>query len=134
MSLVARRGTIGLGGSDRRTPDRRAGPRRAVRRLVTILRRGLRPGYPQPYCTLRMPVARPGWRYRRPGKSRVTSGYTASSSSRPSVGAPRSSSCRRRPRDWSWPRPARPELRSASARLAGTGPAGCWLAAADRAG
>ena len=27
----------------------------------------LRPGYPQRYCTLRMPVARPGWRYRRPG-------------------------------------------------------------------
>jgi hypothetical protein len=39
MSLVVRRGTICLGGSDRRTPDRRAGPRRAVRRLVTILRR-----------------------------------------------------------------------------------------------
>src|SRR6476646_11100573 len=28
-----------LGGSDRRAPDRRAGPRRAERRLVTILRR-----------------------------------------------------------------------------------------------
>ena len=39
MSLVVRRGTICLGGSDRRAPDRRAGPRRAVRRLVTILRR-----------------------------------------------------------------------------------------------
>ena len=33
----------------------------------------LRPGYPQCYCTLRTPVARPGWRYRRPGKCRVTS-------------------------------------------------------------
>jgi len=73
MSLVVRRGTICLGGSDRRAPDRRAGPRRAVRRLVTILRARLRPGYPQRYCTLRMPVARPGWPYRRPGKSRVTS-------------------------------------------------------------
>jgi len=62
-----------LGGSDRRAPDRRAGPRRAVRRLVTILRREAAAGYPQRYCTLRMPVARPGWRYRRPGKSRVTS-------------------------------------------------------------
>src|SRR5216684_3179592 len=39
MSLVVRRGTICLGGSDRRAPDRRVGPRRAVRRLVTILRR-----------------------------------------------------------------------------------------------
>jgi hypothetical protein len=52
-----------LGGSDRRTPDRRAGPRRAVRRLVTILRREAAAGYPQHYCTLRMPVVRPGWRY-----------------------------------------------------------------------
>src|SRR5260370_28432879 len=32
-------GTLCLGGSDRRAPDRRAGPRRAVRRPVTILRR-----------------------------------------------------------------------------------------------
>jgi hypothetical protein len=61
----------------------------------------LRPGYPQHYCTLRMPVARPRWRYRRscrPGKSRVTSGYTASRSSRASARSPTSSSCRRRPR------------------------------------
>jgi hypothetical protein len=36
---VVRRGTTCLCGSDRRAPDRRAGPRRAVRRLVTILRR-----------------------------------------------------------------------------------------------
>src|SRR5258707_1671148 len=39
MSLVVRRGTICLCGPGRRAPDRRAGPRRAVRRLVTILRR-----------------------------------------------------------------------------------------------
>jgi hypothetical protein len=32
-------GTICLCGSERRAPDRRAGPRRAVRRLVTIVRR-----------------------------------------------------------------------------------------------
>jgi hypothetical protein len=60
----------------------------------------LRPGYPQHYCTLRMPVARPAWRYRRscrPGKSRVTSGYTATSRSRSSASSPTSSSCRRRP-------------------------------------
>src|SRR5260221_8734908 len=39
MSLVVRRGTICLCGPGRRAPDRRAGPRRAVRRLVTMLRR-----------------------------------------------------------------------------------------------
>jgi hypothetical protein len=33
-----------------------------VRRLVTILRREAAAGYPQHYCTLRMPVVRPGWR------------------------------------------------------------------------
>ena len=60
------------------------GPARDERCVVLSLSCGarLRPGYPQHYCTLRMPVARPTWRYRRscrPGKSRVTSGYTASS-------------------------------------------------------
>ena len=51
------------------------GPVRDERCVVLSLSCGarLRPGYPQRYCTLRMPVARPGWRYRRPGKSRVTS-------------------------------------------------------------
>jgi len=70
MSLV-RCGTICLGGPDHRAPDRRVDPWRAVRRLVTILRREAAAGYPQRYCTLRMPVARPGWRYRRGGRSRV---------------------------------------------------------------
>jgi hypothetical protein len=36
---VVRRGTTCLCSSDRRAPDRRAGPRREVRRLVTIVRR-----------------------------------------------------------------------------------------------
>ena len=38
---------------------RGAGPRRAGRRLVPILRREAATGYPQRYCTLRMFVARP---------------------------------------------------------------------------
>jgi hypothetical protein len=37
----------------------RDGSRRAVHRLVTILRREAAAGYPQHYCTLRIPVARP---------------------------------------------------------------------------
>jgi len=52
MSLV-RCGTICLGGPDHRAPDRRVDPWRAVRRLVTILRREAAAGYPQCYCTLR---------------------------------------------------------------------------------
>jgi prefoldin subunit 5 len=55
------------------------GPAHDERCVVLSLSCGarLRPGYPQHYCTLRMPVARPAWRYRRswrPGNSRVTSG------------------------------------------------------------
>src|SRR5260370_28432880 len=47
------------------------GPARDERCVVLSLSCGarLRTEYPQRYCTLRMPVARPGWRYRRPGKS-----------------------------------------------------------------
>ena len=43
------------------------GPARDERCVVLSLSCGarLRPGYPQHYCTLRMPVARPAWRYRR---------------------------------------------------------------------
>ena len=49
------------------------GPARDERCVVLSPSCGARlwPGYPQRYCTLRMPVARPGWRYRRPGKSRA---------------------------------------------------------------
>jgi len=79
---VVRRGTICLCGSDRRAPDRRAGPRRAVRRLVTILRREAAAGVSAALLHLAdaccpadvaVPPVLPA------GKSRVTSGYTASS-------------------------------------------------------
>ena len=48
------------------------GPARDERWVVLSLSCGARPrpGYPQRHCTLRMPVARPGWRYRRPGEPR----------------------------------------------------------------
>jgi len=48
-------------------------PWRAVRRLVTILRREAAAGYPQCYRTLRCLLRGRGWRYRRRGRSRVTS-------------------------------------------------------------
>ena len=61
------------------------GPARDERCVVLSLSCGarLRPGYPQHYCTLRFLLRRPAWRYRRSsrsGKSRATSGYTATSS------------------------------------------------------
>ena len=44
----------------RHAPDRRVAPRRAVLVLSLSCDARLRPGYPQQYCTLRMPVASAG--------------------------------------------------------------------------
>ena len=84
--------------------------RRGRSRLVTILRREAAAGVSAALLHFADACCAAGRRYlrsRRPGKSHVTSGYTAISSSRSSASSPISSSCRRRPR------PDRPDLGAA---------------------
>ena len=76
--LSARRGTICLGGSDCRTADHPAGPRRAVRRLVTILRSGAAAGvsaallhFADACCAAGVAISRAGKEPRNFGLHRV---------------------------------------------------------------